>query len=379
MVKIPYTIPQFNDDEVNAVNDILTNPEKFISETYSNACRQILERYYRKTILMTHSCTGALEMCALLLNIKPGDEVILPSYTFVSTANAFALFGAKPIFIDMHKKTFNIHPDQIEKAISSRTKAIVVMHYAAVSCEMQKISQIAQAYQIPIIEDAAQCIGASYFKQPLGTFGQLGALSFHPTKNITAGSGGALIINDEQYLARAKVIWQKGTNREAFLEGAVDKYTWQDIGSSYALNELSAALLYGQLKRFQTINRKRLELWNRYYYELNELEEKHAFKRPFIPEGCEHNAHIFYLVAPSEEQARDLRNFLSRKGIAAPMHYVPLHLSPAGQKFSQNNRLPMCEQYYKRLIRLPLWENLDSKIDKVISTIYEAAVALSCA
>lgn len=370
MRKIPFTMPHFGQPEVDAINDLLNSPEKLTSENYMKLCRQFLESYYQKNVLPTHSCTAALEMCAILLNLQPGDEVIIPSYTFVSTANAFALFGAKPVFVDCKYDTLNIDPAELEKAITEKTKAIVVMHYAGVACDMDSICKIADAHNLPIIEDAAQCIGASYLDKKLGTFGQLSALSFHNTKNITSGLGGALIINDPKFLDRAKIIWQKGTNREAFIEGAVDKYTWQDLGSSYVLNELGAALLYGQLKRIDEITERRSALWNKYHVSLVKAEEDYEFRRPIVPEGCDHNAHIYYLIAPSELKATQLRKYLSTVGITAPSHYNPLHLSPAAERYSPTKSLPVCESLYKRIVRLPLFEGLGSNIDYVIEQVY---------
>lgn len=372
MKKIPYTIPCFGQQEINAINELLHHPEKILAETYTKLCRDFLRDYYRAEVLLTHSCTAALEMSALLLGIRPGDEVIIPSYTFVSTANAFAMFGAKPVFVDMNPDTLNINVEELEAAITSKTKAIVVMHYAAVACEMDRIIEIANKYHLPIIEDAAQCIGATFKNKKLGTIGQLGALSFHYTKNITAGLGGALIINDEQLIDRAKVIWQKGTNREAFLEGNVDKYTWQDLGSSYMMSEFGAALLYGQLNRLPDITQKRLAIWDKYHHSFAELETTYAFKRPTIPTDRQHNAHIYHLIAPTEECGMKLRHYLAEQGVNAPLHYVPLHLAPAGQRLSgEIKSLPICETLYKRIVRLPLWEDMQPHVDAVIAAVYD--------
>lgn len=368
MSKIPYTVPHFTDQETLAINDLLQNPAKILSESYTKLCRQFLKEYYQKEVLLTHSCTAALEMSALLLNIQPGDEVILPSYTFVSTANAFALFGARLVFLDMDEATFNLDVNQLEAAISAKTRAIVPMHYAAVACDMSQISAIADQQNIAIVEDAAQCIGATYRNQPLGTLGNLGCLSFHNTKNITSGLGGALIINDETLIDRAKIIWQKGTNREAFLEGMIDKYTWQDIGSSYMMNEFGSAILSAQLQRLDEITAKRMTLWQQYHHALKDVAIKYGYKRPHVPQHCQHNAHIYYLIAPDEQEAVSLRQYLASIGISAPSHYVPLHLSPAGKKFAKEVKpLPVSEDMYKRIIRLPLSENMDmTTIDYIL-------------
>jgi dTDP-4-amino-4,6-dideoxygalactose transaminase len=368
---IPLTVPKFGQQEIAAVTELLNEPENILAEKYTKLCRSLLTNWYQTEILLTHSCTAALEMSALLLDLAPGDEVIIPSFTFVSTANAFALFGAKPIFVDVDPTTLNIDPTQIEPAITSKTKAIVLMHYAGVGCDMAVIKEIAQRYQLKIIEDAAQCIGAKYLDQHLGTFGSLGALSFHNTKNVTSGLGGALIINDPALLARAKIIWQKGTNREAFIEGQVDKYTWQDLGSSYVINELGSALLYGQLTRLEEINGKRLAIWNQYQEQLKDFEKQFSFRRPIIPETCTHNAHNYYLIAPSEQLAADFRNHLNNNGISASSHYVPLHLAPAGQRLGNAKSLPVCEALYKKIIRLPLWEGVGQNMNYILETIYQ--------
>ncbi len=367
---IPLTLPKFSQQEIAAVTELLNQPENILAEKYTKLCRSLLTSWYQTETLLTHSCTAALEMSALLLNLAPGDEVIIPSFTFVSTANAFALFGAKPIFVDVDPITLNIDPNQIEPVISSKTKAIIVMHYGGVGCDMSAIKEISERYQLKIIEDAAQCIGAKYFNQHLGTFGSLGALSFHNTKNITSGLGGALIINDSDLLARAKVIWQKGTNREAFIEGQVDKYTWQDLGSSYSINELGSALLYGQLNRLEEINGRRLATWNQYQEQLKDFETQFSFRRPVIPEGSAHNAHNYYLIASSEQLAVEFKKHLNSHGVAASSHYVPLHLAPAGQRFGNTKSLPVCESLYKKIVRLPLWEGVEADINYIIETIY---------
>lgn len=368
--QIPLTLPKFSQQEIAAVTELLNEPANILAEKYTKLCRSLLTNWYQTETLLTHSCTAALEMSALLLDLAPGDEVIIPSFTFVSTANAFTLFGAKPVFVDVDPMTLNIDPNQIEPAISAKTKAIVVMHYGGVGCDMAAISEIADRYQLKIIEDAAQCIGAKYYDQHLGTFGSLGTLSFHNTKNVTSGLGGALIINDSALVARAKVIWQKGTNREAFVEGQVDKYTWQDLGSSYIINELGSALLYGQLIRLEEINGKRLAIWNQYQDQLNAFEQQFSFRRPIIPEASTHNAHNYYLIAPSEQLAADFRQHLNNNGVAASSHYVPLHLAPAGQRFGTAKSLPVCESLYKKIVRLPLWEGVEPNMNYILETIY---------
>lgn len=370
-MQIPLTMPQFGQPELTAINDLLKSPENMLAEKYTKKCRQLLNDRFQNETLITHSCTAALEMSAILLNIQPGDEVIIPSYTFVSTASAFALFGARPKFVDIQADTLNLDPNKLDAAITKKTKAIVVMHYGGVACDMTEIQKIADHYNLPIVEDAAQCIGATYYDKPLGTFGALGALSFHNTKNVTSGLGGALIVNDPNLNARAKIIWQKGTNREAFIEGQVDKYTWQDLGSSFVINELGAALLYGQLTRLEEINQTRLTIWNEYHHRLQEFEQKYQFRRPTIPVGCSHNAHNYFLIAPSDQQAISLRTFLNQNGICASSHYVPLHLAPAGQRFGgEQKQLPVCEMIYKRILRLPLWEGMGQNMDYIVEKIW---------
>jgi len=368
---IPYTYPLFGQQEINSLTDLLQDAEKFTSEHYTKKCREYLKQYYETEVLLTHSCTAALEMSALLLDIKPGDEVILPSYTYVSTANAFAKLGAKLAFVDIQEDTLNIDASQIESVITPRTKAIIPVHYAAIGCDMKVINDIASAHHLSVIEDAAHCIGAYYHGKKPGTLGRLGSLSFHHTKNITSGHGGALIINDKSLIHRAKIIWQKGTNREAFIEGFVDKYTWQDVGSSYVINEMSSALLYSQLQRLEEITQKRVAIWQRYHQAFSDAEIKYQFKRPTVPVGCEHNGHIYYLIAPTEKSAIELRQRLSSAKISAPFHYLPLHLSPAGSRFSiKQFSLPICENIYKRIVRLPIWEGIELHIDRIIEKVY---------
>lgn len=356
---IPFTKPVFKEPELSAVMEVLQNPEVLVGQVYQGKARDQLTKLYDTLVLPTHSCTAALEMAAILLDIKPGDEIIMPTYTFVSTANAFVLRGAKLRYVDCNQM-MNVDASNIESAITGKTKAIVVMHYAGVACDMDAIMALSKEYAIPVVEDAAQCIGATYKGKKLGSIGQLGCLSFHATKNITAGSGGALIINDEQYADRAKVLWQRGTNREAFLEGVIDKYTWQDLGSSFTMGDLDAALLCGQLARLEEITQARLTIWQQYCEAATVLEEK-GFKLMQVPDYCEHNAHIFYVFAPSAQIAKEFRVKLKEQNVVAMAHYVPLHLAPAGKQFGVNvdDAFPIAEDLYGRLVRLPLWEEVD--------------------
>ena len=306
--------------------------------------------------LLTHSCTGALEMTALLLDIKPGDEIIMPSYTFVSTANAFALRGGVPVFIDIRLDTLNIDENRIEQAITPKTKAIVVVHYAGVACEMNTILEISKKHNIPVIEDAAQGIMAKYNGSPLGSIGKFGCLSFHETKNIHSGEGGALLINNEKYIERAEIIREKGTNRSQFFRGQVDKYRWVDIGSSYLPGELTAAFLAGQLEHAEEITQKRLDIWDKYHEIFQDLEKSEKVRRPIIPEECEHNGHIYYLLLDKRYNRDSVLKKMNELGVNAVFHYQPLHCSPAGKKYGKHSSpLPVTYDISERIIRLPMW------------------------
>lgn len=309
--------------------------------------------------LLTPSCTAALEMMALLLDIEEGDEVILPSYTFVSTANAFVLRGGVPVFVDIRPDTLNIDETRIVDAITPRTKAIVPVHYAGVACEMDAIMKIATHHNLAVVEDAAQGAMASYRGRALGSIGDLGALSFHETKNVISGEGGALLVNSEDFLLRAEILREKGTNRSRFLRNEVDKYTWQDKGSSYLPSELVAAFLWAQFEEAERITRIRLDLWNRYHESFESLEQRGLLRRPIIPQGCPHNAHMYYvLLAPSADREEVLAR-LTSEGIGAVFHYVPLHDSPAGRRYGRTNgNLTVTNDVASRLIRLPMWVGL---------------------
>lgn len=306
--------------------------------------------------LLTHSCTAALEMAALLLDIKPGDEIIMPSFTFVSTANAFVLRGAVPVFVDIRADTLNIDENKIENAITERTRAIVVVHYAGVACEMDRILAISEQYGVFIVEDAAQGIMATYKGMPLGGLGDLGALSFHETKNIICGEGGALLVKNKEYIAKAEIIREKGTDRSKFLRGEVDKYSWHDKGSSFLPSELNAAFLWGQLEGAEKITKKRLEIWQRYYDLTNDLERRGVVKRPHIPIECGHNGHIFYLVLDHQLSREKILTYMKSVGVHSIFHYVPLHSSPAGLRYGRTNGvLKNTNDFSSRLIRLPIW------------------------
>ena len=309
--------------------------------------------------LLTHSCTAALEMAALLANIQPGDEIIMPSYTFVSTANAFVLRGGVPVFVDVRPDTLNIDETLINAAITPRTKAIVPVHYAGVACDMDAIMIIARQHNLIVIEDAAQGIMSTYKGRPLGSIGQLGAYSFHETKNIIAGEGGALLVNDACFAERAEVIREKGTNRNLFFRGHVDKYTWVDIGSSYLTGEVVAAFLWAQMEEAEAITEKRLAIWEFYHAALAPLETAGVLRRPIIPDSCQHNAHMYYILLESLEKRSELIARLKEQGINAVFHYVPLHSSPAGRRHGRAfGTMIHTESVSDRLLRLPFWVGL---------------------
>lgn len=309
--------------------------------------------------LLTHSCTGALEMAALLLDIVPGDEIILPSYTFVSTANAFVLRGGVPVFVDVREDTLNLDERLVEAAVTPRTRAIVPVHYGGVACEMDSILATARKHGLAVVEDAAQGIMAEYKGRALGSFGQLGAYSFHETKNVIAGEGGALLVNDPALVARAEVIREKGTDRSRFYRGEVDKYTWQDAGSSFLPGELTAAFLWAQLEEAERITRERLQAWSHYHALLEPLERRGALRRPIVPEACRHNAHLYYVLLPPGVDRQRVLAQLNAQRVNAIFHYVPLHSSPAGRRFGRpHGSLAVTEAVAERLVRLPLWVGL---------------------
>jgi dTDP-4-amino-4,6-dideoxygalactose transaminase len=344
---------------------------------YGKKASLLLEQITQSpSVFLTPSCTSALEMSALLLGIGSGDEVIMPSYTFVSTANAFVLHGATPVFVDIRADTLNLDEQKIEEAITSKTKAIVAVHYAGVACDMNSIMSIAKKHNLYVIEDAAQGIMAKYEEKHLGSIGHLGTLSFHHTKNITAGLGGALLVNDPSLVDAAKTIWQKGTNREAFLEGQVDKYTWVSKGSSYMLNEMSAAVLLSQLENREHITKSRLQIWNKYHKNLAILEEQGVAKLPNIPKNCQHNAHIFYLILNSHINRKQLIEAMKQAGVQITFHYSPLHSSPAGEKYGKvtdPSGLKTTENIKNSIVRLPIFHTLSKEESThVIETIIEA-------
>jgi dTDP-4-amino-4,6-dideoxygalactose transaminase len=309
--------------------------------------------------LLTHSCTSALDMAALLLDIRIDDEVVMPSYTFASTANAFVLRGAIPVFVDIRDDTLNLDEKLIEAAITPRTRAIVPVHYAGVSCEMDTIGEIASRHNLKIVEDAAQGVMASYKGRALGALGELGSFSFHETKNVTSGEGGCLLVNDPDMVLRAEILREKGTDRSRFHRGEVDKYTWQDVGSSFLPSEITAAFLLAQLEEAQSITELRLAAWERYHQMLAPLEQQGFLRRPMVPPDCKHNGHLYYILLAPEIDRRAVLDELKRNGIGAVFHYVPLHSSPAGVRFGRaHGKLQLTTSLSQRLIRLPMWPGL---------------------
>ena len=327
---------------------------------FTKKCEALLRKQTgARQALLTHSCTAALELSALLLDIAPGDEVIMPTYTFVSTANAFVLRGAVPVFVDVRADTINLDEKLIEAAITPRTRVIAPVHYAGVACAMDEINALAKAHELHVVEDAAQGIGATYRGQPLGTLGSLGALSFHATKNVISGEGGALLINDENLMERAELIREKGTDRSRFIRGEVDKYTWQDIGSSFLPSDITAAMLMAQLTETEAINATRLAIWMRFHAAFADAERAGNFRRPAVPQDCGPNAHIYYLVFNSLAERERARKSLADAGISAVTHYVPLHTSPAGERFGRiSGDLKVSISVTDGLLRLPIYPDL---------------------
>lgn len=342
---------------------------------FTKRCHQWIEqRTGCAKALLTHSCTSALDLAALLLDIKSGDEIILPSYTFVSTANAFVLRGAVPVFVDIREDTLNLDERLIEAAITPRTRAIVPVHYAGVACEMDSIVAIAQRHGLRIVEDAAQGIMASYKGRALGAIGDLGSFSFHETKNIHAGEGGSLLLRDQDLVLRAEIMREKGTDRSRFFRGEVDKYTWQNIGSSFLPNEITAAFLWAQLEEAERISRERTAIWRRYHEWLAPLEQQGLLRRPIVPADCQHNGHLYYVLLPPGIDRQIVLDGLKANGVNAVFHYIPLHSSPAGLRFGRaHGDLPLTTSLSQRLIRLPIWigltENQQQRVCDVLGAI----------
>ena len=372
MNPIPFNRPYMTGKELDYIARAHAQGHLAGDGYFTGLCHDWLEsRTGTHKALLTHSCTAALEMAAILAELQPGDEVIMPSYTFVSTANAFVLRGAVPVFVDIRPDTLNLDETRIEKAITPRTRAIVPVHYAGVGCDMDAVQAIAQAHDLTVIEDAAQGIMAAHNGRSLGAMGELGALSFHETKNLISGEGGALLINDPDLVTRAEVIREKGTNRSAFFRGQVDKYTWVDIGSSYLPSELIAAFLWAQMEAADRITVRRRSIWQRLHRGFAALENAGKLRRPVVPTSCTHNAHLYYLLMPSLSQRFALIAGLRAQGIGAVFHYVPLHSSPAGRRYGRAaGTLAVTEEVAERLVRLPLWVGMsDAEVERVIAAV----------
>ncbi len=371
---IRFNVPPFTGKEMDYIKKAVENQKICGDGEFTKKCNEWLENKTGTTkALLTTSCTHATEMAAILSNIKPGDEVIMPSYTFVSTADAFVLRGAKAVFVDVRPDTMNIDENLIEDAITEKTKAIVPVHYAGVSCEMDKIMEIANNHNLLVIEDAAQGIMSEYKGKALGTFGDYGCFSFHETKNFSMGEGGALLIRDKDNIEHAEIVREKGTNRAKFFRGQIDKYTWVDAGSSYLPSELNAAYLYAQLELANEITADRMHTWNMYFDAFEELENKERIERPFVPADCKHNAHMFYLKCKDLEERSAFIKFLGENGILAVFHYIPLHGAPAGKMFGRfNGEDVYTTKESERLVRLPLYYGLkEEEVEYIIGKVKE--------
>ncbi|WP_286745631.1 dTDP-4-amino-4,6-dideoxygalactose transaminase [Aquabacterium sp. UBA2148] len=359
--KIPFNRPYMTGKELHFIASSHANGKLAGDGPFTKRCHQWLEEQSgAHKALLTHSCTAALEMAALLLDIQPGDEIIMPSYTFVSTANAFVLRGAVPVFIDIRPDTLNIDETLIEQAITPRTRAIVPVHYAGVSCEMDAIMGIAKRHNLAVIEDAAQGVMSSYKGRALGSIGDLGAYSFHETKNVISGEGGALLVNDERHALRAEIIREKGTNRGQFFRGEVDKYTWQDIGSSFLPGELIAAFLWAQLEDGKAITEVRLASWDVYHQAIASIENEGWLRRPIVPQECAHNAHMYQVLLAEHVDRQALIAGMNASGFNLVFHYVPLHSAPAGLRYGRTgSEMGVTDDLSARLVRLPLWVGLE--------------------
>jgi dTDP-4-amino-4,6-dideoxygalactose transaminase len=370
-VQIPFNKPYLGGKELWYIAQAHTKGQMAGDGSFTKQCQRWLEqRTGCRMALLTHSCTAALEMAAILADIKPGDEVIMPSYTFVSCANAFVLRGAVPVFVDIRSDTLNLDETKIEAAITSRTRAIVPVHYAGVGCAMDVIMAIAERHGLLVIEDAAQAILSNYQGRPLGSIGHLGTLSFHETKNIISGEGGALLINDPALAERAEIIREKGTNRSKFFRGQVDKYTWVDIGSSYLPGEIIAAFLWAQMEEADSISARRMSIWQRYHAAFESLENEVLVRRPVIADASAHNAHLYYLWLSDLENRTAFIDAMKQAEINCVFHYVPLHTAPYGRLAGRTHgALPVTTDVAERLVRLPLWLGLEEHQEHVISVL----------
>ncbi len=374
---IPFNWPHMTGNEQQYIAEAHSNGRLAGDGPFTKQCHRWLEdRTKSGKVLLTHSCTAALEMAALLLDIQPGDEIIMPSYTFVSTANAFVLRGGVPVFVDIRADTLNLDERLIENAITKRTRGIVPVHYAGIACEMDTIMTIAKRHNLMVVEDAAQGIMASYKGRALGSIGDIGAYSFHETKNVISGEGGAILVNDPALEIRAEMIREKGTDRSRFFRNEVDKYTWQEIGSSFLPGELIAAFLWAQLEEANSITQDRLKGWYSYHEMLESLESKGILRRPIIPNDCQHNAHMYYVLLNSDINRSAVLEEFSRNDISAVFHYVPLHSSPAGKHHARTNgSLEITDSVSECLIRLPLWVGITEQQQERVFNVLRTALS----
>ncbi len=374
-LKYDFNVPPFVGDEIKYITDAVNNHKICGDGAYTKKCNAWIEESTKATkALLTTSCTHATEMAAILCDIQPGDEVIMPSYTFVSTADAFVLRGATAVFVDIRPDTMNIDENLIEAAITEKTKAIVPVHYAGVSCEMDKIMEIAKKHNLKVVEDAAQGVMSTYKGKALGTIGDFGCYSFHETKNYSMGEGGALLIKHQEDIEQAEIIREKGTNRSKFFRGQIDKYTWVEAGSSYLPSELNAAYLYAQLEKADEINNARIACWDKYYENLKPLADAGKIELPVVPDGCVHNAHMFYIKSKDlEERTAFIKFMKEEKGIGVVFHYIPLHSAPAGRKYGRfvgEDRYTTRES--ERLVRLPMYYGLTPDgVDEICDAVKE--------
>jgi dTDP-4-amino-4,6-dideoxygalactose transaminase len=375
---IPFNVPCVTGKELEYISEAIIKRSFAGDGEFTKLCERLLEELTGcPKVLMTHSCTAALEMAALLLALGPGDEVIMPSYTFSSSANAFVLRGAVPVFVDIRENTLNLDERLIESAVTPRTRAVVAVHYAGVACEMDTILALAKRHGFKVVEDAAQGVMAGYKGRPLGTIGDLGAYSFHETKNIICGEGGSILVNDCEFASRAEIIREKGTDRSRYLRGEVDKYTWQDKGSSYAPADINAAFLLAQLQEAETITRERLRIWQQYNDLLEPLERDGVLLRPALPKECQHNAHMYYIILSPEIPRQHIMDEFRRRDIWSLTHYVPLHTANAGQKYGRiHGELAITQSVSERLIRLPLWVGLREDQQERVVGVLEDALSL---
>lgn len=374
--KIPFNKPYSSISEISNIIEAVKSGKICGDGTFTKKCNEWFEENIGRKILLTTSCTAALEMMAILLDAKPGDEVIMPSFTFVSTANAFVLRGLVPVFVDIRPDTLNLDENLVEAAITEKTRAIVPVHYAGVGCNMEKLKEIAKKHNLYLFEDAAQGFSSTYKDQPLGTIGDLGTYSFHETKNVISGEGGCLIINNEKFAERAEIIREKGTNRSKFFRGQVDKYTWVDIGSSYLPSDIVAAYLYGQLQNSHEINQKRLQVWDKYNNFFEKYEKSGFIRRPIIPTDCNQNAHMYYVLFNDLATRTKFIEYLKANGITPTFHYIPLHSSPAGVKYGRvSGSMKVTDKVSDTLVRLPMYYELNeddlTRIFEVIERFFE--------